>query len=307
MADSKNFASFVKEQRERKKNEDLAQQFLGRGRKANASGAGAGAKPRQTSEKPTLLSRISSGAGVQKRSSSAKPAGSIEGKWQHDLHKLNNPNGPAARARGPAPNRTASSSQLERNSRTYDKFASVLNRNANPPAPARSNDGAGFNIRGVATGGPYTVIASNFAPGTTAADIEAVMAPHAGETLGCRLLTAAPTVMVELQVVTKEGADNVIATFNNQKVRHIPAPTLDKMLTLKQADGRLLYVYLKEAPASNASLHSRPPPARLTQSFGDDMDVDTNAGARNGTYQDGRFGFSENSRRDPPRGPRRRY
>jgi hypothetical protein len=48
------------------------------------------------------------------------------------------------------------------------------------------------------------------------------MAPHAGETLGCRLLTAAPTVMVELQVVTKEGADNVIATFNNQKVRHLP-------------------------------------------------------------------------------------
>jgi hypothetical protein len=226
MADSTNFASFVKDQRERKKNEDLAQQFLGRGRKANApgAGAGAGAKPRQTSEKPTLLSRISGSAGVQKRSSSAKPAGSIEGKWQHDLHKLNNPNGPAARARGPAPNRTASASQVDRNSRTFDKFASVLNRNANPPV--RNNDGAGFNIRGVATGGPYTVIASNFAPGTTAADIEAVMSPHAGETLGCRLLTAAPTVMVELQVVTKEGADNVIATFNNQKVCHIPTSIL---------------------------------------------------------------------------------
>ncbi|KAF1921044.1 hypothetical protein BDU57DRAFT_509602 [Ampelomyces quisqualis] len=280
------FANFIKEQRDRKRNEDLAQQFLGRGRKANAPGAGA--KPRNTSEKPTLLSRISGSAGVQKRSSSAKPAGSIEGKWQHDLHKLNNPNGPAARARGPVPNRTASASQIDRNSRTYDKFASVLNRNATQPA--RSNDANGFNIRGVATGGPYTVIASNFAPGTTAADIEAVMAPHAGETLGCRLLTAAPTVMVELQVVTREGADNVIATFNNQK-----------------ADGRLLYVYLKETPASNASLHSRPPPGRLTQSFVDDMDVDTNAGADTGSFQDGRFGFSEGGRREPPRGPRRRY
>jgi hypothetical protein len=226
MADSKNFASFVKEQRDRKKNEELAQQFLGRGRKTNAPGAGAGAKPRQTSEKPTLLSRISGTAGVQKRSSSAKPAGSIEGKWQHDLHKLNNPNGPAARARGPAPNRTASASQVDRNSRTYDKFASVLNRNANPPA--RSNEGAGFNIRGVATGGPYTVIASNFAPGTTAADIEAVMSPHAGETLGCRLISAAPTVMVELQVVTKEGAENVIATFNNQKVCHVRTSIAEK-------------------------------------------------------------------------------
>lgn len=210
------FANFVKEQRDRKKNEDLAQQFLGRGRKPNAPGAGAGAKPRNTSEKPTLLSRISGSAGVQKRSSSAKPAGSIEGKWQHDLHKLNNPNGPAARARGPGPNRTASASQLDRNSKTYDKFASALTRNANQPP--RNNESTGFNIRGVASGGPYTVVASNFAPGTTAADIEAVMAPHAGETLGCRILSPGPTVMVELQVVTKEGADNVIATFNNQKV-----------------------------------------------------------------------------------------
>jgi hypothetical protein len=305
------FANFVKEQRERKKNEDLAQQFLGRGRKANAPGAGAGAKPRNTSEKPTLLSRISGSAGVQKRSSSAKPAGSIEGKWQHDLHKLNNPNGPAARARGQAPNRTASASQLDRNSRTYDKFASVLNRNTTQPARSNGNEATGFSIRGVATGGPYTVIASNFAPGTTAADIEAVMAPHAGETLGCRLLTAAPTVMVELQVVTREGADNVIATFNNQKVC-VGIVVCMAWLTKIQADGRLLYVYLKEAPASSTGLlssspHSRPPPARLTQSFGDDMDVDTNAGARNGSYQDGRFGFSEGGRREPPRGPRRRY
>jgi hypothetical protein len=227
MSDSSSFATFVKQQREKKKNEELAQEFLGRGRKAGAPGAGAAAKARNTSEKPTLLSRISGGAGVQKRSSSAKPAGSIEGKWQHDLHKLNNPNGPTARARGPAPNRTASASQVDRNSRTYDKFASVLSRNAHVPASARNNDAPGFNIRGVANGGPYTVIASNFAPGTTAADIEAVMAPHAGETLGCRLLTAAPTVMVELQVVTKEGADNVIATFNNQKVVYMLPTSLD--------------------------------------------------------------------------------
>jgi hypothetical protein len=213
MADSSSFASFVKDQRERKKNEALAQEFLGRGRKANAPGAGV-SKARQTSEKPSLLSRISGGAGVQKRSASAKPSGSIDGKWQHDLHKLNNPNGPAARARGPT--RTASTSHLERNGRTYDKFASVLNNRSSDP-PAR-NDAPGFNIRGVANAGPFTVIASNFAPGTTAADIEAVMIPHAGETLGCRLLTATPTVVVELQVVTREGAENVIATFNGQKV-----------------------------------------------------------------------------------------
>ncbi|EMD89069.1 hypothetical protein COCC4DRAFT_32255 [Bipolaris maydis ATCC 48331] len=276
------FDDFVKQTREKKKNETLAQQFLGggsRGRKPNASGAGA--KPRVDSEKPSLLSRINGSAGVQKRSASAKPAGSIDGKWQHDLHKLNNPRS-AVNTRNHLA-RTASASQVERNTRTFDKFASSLNRGAG----ARNNDGAGISIRGVANGGPCTVIASNFAPGTTAADIEAVMSPIGGETLGCKLLSASPTVMVELQFATREGAENVIATFNNQK-----------------ADGRLLYVYMKDVPASTHLSLSRAPAGRLTQSA-DDMEIDT--GARAGSFQDGRYGFNEGGHRDPPRGPRRRY
>ncbi|KAF2852864.1 hypothetical protein T440DRAFT_506251 [Plenodomus tracheiphilus IPT5] len=293
MADSVSFASFVKDAREKKKNEVLAQQFLGRGRKTAASGAGLSTKSRADSQKPSLLSRIS-GAGVQKRSTSAKPnlqpSTSIDGKWQHDLHKLNNPNGPppaGGRNANARLNRTASASQVDRNSRAYDKFASVLNKSTS----ARSAEAGGFSIRGVASGGPYTVIASNFALGTTAADIEAVMSPVGGETLGCKLISASPTVMVELQFADKQGAENVVATFNNQK-----------------ADGRLLYVYMKDVPATTHLAHSRPPPARLAQSADDmDMDVDTNAGARAGSFQDGRFGFNESGRRDPPRGPRRRY
>jgi hypothetical protein len=214
MAESASFANFLQGAREKKKNEALAQQFLGaRGRTSSTPGAGSGAKSRnapEKPEKPTLLSRISGGAGIQKRSSSAKPAGNIDGKWQHDLHKVNNP-GKTAR-----PDRPASASQIDRNNRTYNKFQSSLSRNAN----VRNDDAPGFNIKGVASGGagPFTVIASNFAPGTTAADIEAVMAPHGGETLGCRLLTSSPTVMVELQFANRDGAENVIATFNNQKV-----------------------------------------------------------------------------------------
>lgn len=208
------FASFVKDSREKKKQETLAQQFLGSRSRTATPTSGSGAKSRQAAEKPTLLSRISGGAGIQKgRSSSAKPSGNIDGKWQHDLHKVNNPNGPPARAAKLG--RTASASQIDRNSRTYDKFASALNRNAN----GRSDSAPGFSIRGVASTGPFTVIASNFAPGTTASDIEAVMAPHGGESLGCKMLTASPTVMVELTFATREGAENVIATFNNQKVR----------------------------------------------------------------------------------------
>jgi hypothetical protein len=66
--------------------------------------------------------------------------------------------------------------------------------------------------------GPYTVIASNFAPGTTAADIEAVMAPIGGEMLSCRLASSHPTVIAEMLFVEKDGAEHVIAMFNNKKV-----------------------------------------------------------------------------------------
>ena len=78
-----------------------------------------------------------------------------------------------------------------------------------------------MSIRGMATpapAGPYVVIASNFAPGTTAADIEAAMQPIGGEVRSCKLASASPTVMAELIFEEKEGAENVIATFNNQKV-----------------------------------------------------------------------------------------
>lgn len=255
------FASFVKDAREKKKNELLAQEFLGRGRKAQASGAGSAKSQRETSEKPTLLSRIS-GAGVQKqRSSSAKPAtaaaaasANIDGKWQHDLHKLNNPNGPPGKRAS-----RVTTAQIDRNSKTYDKFASVLNRNAN----VHTNDAPGFSIRGVANGGPYTVIASNFAPGTTAADIEAVMTPVGGETLGCRLISAAPTVMVELQFVDKQGAENVIATFNNQKVRLLLRKTesLDTKLTYSPGRRQTPLRLHERSPRKHAPC-PLPPPAR---------------------------------------------
>lgn len=77
--------------------------------------------------------------------------------------------------------------------------------------------GGGLTIRGVAAG-PFTVMASNFAPGTTASDIEASMASIGGEILSCRLISAHPTVIAEIIFSEKAGAENVIATFNNQRV-----------------------------------------------------------------------------------------
>jgi hypothetical protein len=73
-----------------------------------------------------------------------------------------------------------------------------------------------MTIRGLA--GPYTVIGSNFAPGTTSADIESAMTPLGGEMQSCQILTSSPTVIAEMVFTDKGGAENVIATFNNQKV-----------------------------------------------------------------------------------------
>ncbi|KAF1999994.1 hypothetical protein P154DRAFT_522780 [Amniculicola lignicola CBS 123094] len=285
-----NFSDFVKETREKKKDEALAQAILG-SKKGRKSGPGAIANSRNASPKPTLLSRMSSANGVSKqRSSSAKP--DINGKWTHDLHQ------PEVKTKRIT--RTTSASQIERNTRNFDKFRSQVQKNAQiNEAPAQS---AGFSIRGVAASGPFTVIASNFAPGTTAADIEAVMTPIGGELQGCRLLSSNPTVMVEMIFEAKDGAENVIATFNGKK-----------------ADGRVLYVYMKDpVPAAPVApptgprnrSYDRPANTRAVQSPNNDemMEVDTNG--RQPSVQDGRFGFSETGqarRFSPPRGPRRRY
>lgn len=78
--------------------------------------------------------------------------------------------------------------------------------------------GPEINIRGAA--GPYVVVASNFAPGTTAADIESAMIPRVGDVQSCRIITASPTVIAEIVFSEKHSAENVIQTFNNQKVHY---------------------------------------------------------------------------------------
>jgi len=61
-------------------------------------------------------------------------------------------------------------------------------------------------------------MASNFAPGTTAADIESVMRSVGGDLQFCRLIAAQPTVIAEMGFTNAEDADKVIETFNNKRV-----------------------------------------------------------------------------------------
>lgn len=156
-------------------------------------------------------------------------------------------------------------------------------------------------------------MASNFAPGTTAADIESIMAPIAGELRSCRILSPKPTVLAEIEVGSRDGAENVVNTFNNQI-----------------ADGRILYVYIKhggptpimikgqqasvppEQPAQPAQPAEVPP-----QAPSGDMDVEMDVEPResykdtqegrltneehfvdnsprdNNVYQDGRYGLAD--------------
>jgi hypothetical protein len=66
-------------------------------------------------------------------------------------------------------------------------------------------------------------MAQNFAPGTTAADIESAVTPIGGLVTRCRVLKTHPIVIAEIVFESKEGADNVVATFNNQTVSWFPS------------------------------------------------------------------------------------
>ena len=80
-----------------------------------------------------------------------------------------------------------------------------------PTQPRQQLPGAGLSIRG--TAGPFVVEASNFAPGTTAADIESALQSVAVDSNGangiisCRIVTASPTVIAEMVFTERHIAD----------------------------------------------------------------------------------------------------
>jgi hypothetical protein len=143
-------------------------------------------------------------------------AGDVDAEWTHDLHSLNNPS--AARTSQPAHLATRAS-RANRNERLHN----ILHGSASSPAltsqfnvVAPKKPQSQLSIRGLA--GPYVVMAKNFALGTTIADIESAMTPVGGVALSCRIIAERPSVIAEIIFESKEGADNVVETFNNQNV-----------------------------------------------------------------------------------------
>ncbi|KAJ0365161.1 hypothetical protein COL154_004656 [Colletotrichum chrysophilum] len=277
------FEKIIQEGRERKKNEALAQKIFSKDRRQSAPSKlkpGAG---------PSLASRV----GVNKRTASlgpkAVPAGNIDGDWTHDLHGTvsGGRNGAGAgglasriSAPGGKPSAATMSRRNERrNEQRAARVANAIERSdatadvQMTPAPAAR---PGLSIRGLA--GPFAVMAQNFAPGTTAADIESAMTPVGGEMLSCRILKTTPLLVAEMVFATKEGGDAVISTFNNQT-----------------ADGRVIKVYPKpggykdtNAPAStNGFRDARPTSSNVidgSNGFPEPVQADNTGG--NGLYSD---------------------
>ena len=141
--------------------------------------------------------------------------------WTHDLHSsiiddapTNAPSGPRGSYPSKRPSRLAHVVD-NGDSRQYN----VVGAPSKPRGDLFSGRAAtkpGITIKGLA--GPYAVMAQNFAPGTTAADIESAMTPVGGEMHKCVVVKTSPLMLVEMVFASREGGERVIETFNNQPV-----------------------------------------------------------------------------------------
>ena len=147
-------------------------------------------------------------------SNTPKPKADVENAWSHDLHQTGSPRTAPRIARSSRDNPII---RLAQKDLLSDAALAQTTRNGDLTEAASKGIGEEIAIRG--TAGPYIVIGTNFAPGTTAADIESAMVPSGGEMQSCKIVTSSPTVIAEMVFAEKSNAENVISTFNNKKVR----------------------------------------------------------------------------------------
>ncbi|KAJ6124022.1 hypothetical protein N7471_011339 [Penicillium samsonianum] len=216
------FDAIIQADRQKKKQEDLANQLLGKNRRSSAPGSGSGAgkkaqnKP-QNAKPGSLASRI----GVAKRSASAtvqpnknKPA------------PITNSN----RARGkPGKKDGVNADQVRATFQSENGQGNA--RSGTFAKNSRPFGGSNMTIKGAS--GPFLVVGRNFAPGTTAADIQSALEPITGPMLSCQIVASQPSVVAEFAYAEKTAAELVVANFHNQR-----------------ADGRLLTMTLKSTKAA---------------------------------------------------------
>ncbi|GAB0135572.1 hypothetical protein EsDP_00003905 [Epichloe bromicola] len=254
------FQKLITEARERKKNSALADRIFSRDRRKSAPSkskptAGGSLASRVGVKKVTIPQQRAPTATEYKNARRASlPAGNVHGEWTHDLHDTVNgacaEGGPlSARITAPGASNSNMNGAAKNHSKRKSKLAAALTKmdvdqvNVVSP-PARAASGMGITIRGLA--GPYAVMGQNFAPGTTAADIESAMMPVGGELVSCTVVKTVPFLVVEMVFASREGGQRVIDTFNN-----------------KTADGRVIKMYPKvggyKPPASQRNERNEPP------------------------------------------------
>ena len=147
----------------------------------------------------------------QTLSAPSKPKNSTEKTWGHDLHHVNNPQPlRAGRLRGSPHARVAKGNRL------YDSLTTEANLNGQPTLAPSQPAGNSMSIRGLA--GPYVVVASNFAQGTSDADIASAVSQYGGEMLYCKIVSTSPILTAEIIFAEKADAEKIVQVFNDQIV-----------------------------------------------------------------------------------------
>ncbi|GAB7350597.1 hypothetical protein MBLNU459_g1166t1 [Dothideomycetes sp. NU459] len=206
------FDEYLQNDRKKRKAEQLAQDILGSGgRSSPHNAAGRRSSPHIAGGGGSLASRM----GVVKRSHNGAPP-NASARLSHAEKKRYDPYSRAPRSQPLADKAPPSSDLFPLRVAKAQSIEKLAPEEAKPEV----------SIRGAA--GPYCVVARNFAPGTTAADVESVMQPVGGDMADCKLVSSHPTVVIEMLFLNKSGADSVVSMFNNRR-----------------ADGELLEVYLK--------------------------------------------------------------
>ncbi|KAG8406828.1 hypothetical protein J3459_018639 [Metarhizium acridum] len=221
------FQKLISDARERKKNSALADRIFNRGRRQSAP----------SKLKPTPGGSLASRVGVKKQRSPAAaaaaasnarrvslPAGNVNGEWTHDLHDSVNrvpAKAGSLSSRITVPGSKNGNTASKRAASRKAKLAAAVDKmdtdQVNVVTPStQATTGMGLTIRGLA--GPYALLGQNFAPGTTAADIESAMTPVGGEMVSCKIVKTKPFLIAEMVFVSREGGERVIETFNNKTV-----------------------------------------------------------------------------------------
>ncbi|KAJ5133487.1 hypothetical protein N7448_001484 [Penicillium atrosanguineum] len=251
------FDDIIKSDRQKKQHEQLASQLLGRNRNKKdrrASAPGPGAVSKAPTAKPgSLASRI----GMPKRSASTSSRPNQTNKPK--------PN-PASAIVASARTRANPANKKQHNA---ERLLNAL-ETGNTQATIRQPSG-GLFIKGAS--GPFVVVGSNFAPGTTAADIQSALEPTTGPMLSCRVTGQSPNVTAEFAFQDKWTAENMVANFHNQR-----------------ADGRVLSMTLKPIGAK-ANLQ---PQANSYSQLREQADRQRRTRHSEPGVQDGSYGFNDN-------------